>query len=115
MIVVLIRHSQSMNNHLASTELNNYDELRREDPELSQKGIDEMKVLGKFFKDEGIIFDRYFCSPFYRAIMSTKILLESMGKSTDSVEISVPIHEYGGCNMKGKGYPGKSRSFVMDD
>eukprot|EP00826_Nyctotherus_ovalis_P024005 TRINITY_DN1850_c0_g1_i2.p1 TRINITY_DN1850_c0_g1~~TRINITY_DN1850_c0_g1_i2.p1 ORF type:complete len:154 (+),score=30.56 TRINITY_DN1850_c0_g1_i2:60-521(+) len=112
MIVVLIRHSQSMNNHIASTHPETYDEERKDDPELSPLGVSQMKSLGLFLKSKGIVFDRYFCSPFYRALMSTKALFEAMDKPTDSVEILVPIHEYGGCNMKGKGYPGKSQAFV---
>eukprot|EP00826_Nyctotherus_ovalis_P024006 TRINITY_DN1850_c0_g1_i4.p1 TRINITY_DN1850_c0_g1~~TRINITY_DN1850_c0_g1_i4.p1 ORF type:complete len:223 (+),score=55.80 TRINITY_DN1850_c0_g1_i4:60-728(+) len=114
MIVVLIRHSQSMNNHIASTHPETYDEERKDDPELSPLGVSQMKSLGLFLKSKGIVFDRYFCSPFYRALMSTKALFEAMDKPTDSVEILVPIHEYGGCNMKGKGYPGKSRAFIEE-
>ncbi len=112
MIVVLIRHAQSMNNCLEETSPELYDSKRQDDPEISAKGVSQIKALGEFFKTKGIVFDQYFSSPHCRSLMSTKVLFEVMGKPLKDVEILVPIHEFGGCNMHCRGFPGKSRSFV---
>ena len=112
MIVVLIRHGESMNNYLYEKDPITYPQLRCEDPTISERGEKEMKALGRYLKEKEITFDRYFCSPFHRALLSTKLLFEAMEKPTDNIEILIPIHEYGGCSLKGKGCLGKPRSFV---
>ena len=49
-----------------------------------------------------------------RCLMTSKLLLESMHgeKSSERIEIMPEIHEFGGCNLNGKGKPGKPKSFV---
>ena len=58
MLVVLIRHAQSMNNYWETIKPEVYDELRIEDPEISQKGVGEVALLGEFLKNREITFDK---------------------------------------------------------
>lgn len=58
MLVVLIRHAQSMNNFLEKTSPETYDAKRVDDPEISPKGQQQVVHLADFFKSKGITFDR---------------------------------------------------------
>ena len=45
--------------------------------------------------------------------MTTKILSEIGEAAPIPVEVKVGIHEFGGCNLNGKGMPGRPKSFVL--
>ena len=51
MRIIVIRHGQTLNNILQETSFETYEENRKEDTKLSQKGEEDAIKLGKFLKE----------------------------------------------------------------
>ena len=112
-----------MNNYFESISRAEYDSKRTEDPDLSPAGMKGAEKLRDFFKLHGIHFEQcewicganpriVFSSPHVRCLMTTRVLSESAEDKPVPVEVKVGIHEFGGCNLNGKGMSGRPRSFV---
>jgi broad specificity phosphatase PhoE len=61
--------------------------------ELNKKGIHQMQILGKRFKEEGIKFDLVFASPTIRAQQSARYCLEEMSETIYRTKIASEITE----------------------
>lgn len=54
-----------------------------EERPLSDKGEQQSKAMGKFFKGHGIAFDRVVCSPLVRARQTAEIMLKASGQAIE--------------------------------
>jgi len=101
MALYLIRHAQSVNNSLA-------EELRVEDPPLTDLGRQQATHLAEWIKSLGLT--RLISSPFRRTLETAEYVRQSTRLQPD---IWVDLHEQGGC-VSGtapevvKGEPGMS-------
>lgn len=121
MKVYFIRHAQSLNN--AIWENTGSSKGRNEDPELSEKGVQQLTYLSNYFIEkqtqpnghENFSFTHLYSSPMVRAIRT--------GLSVSSIfdlkiKLMVDLHEGGGIFLEdetGKlnGLPGKPRSYFL--
>ena len=114
MDLFLIRHGQSANNVLKDVT------LRDQDPELTELGYRQAEKLAEFLAGGGHFepterpfFDRLYCSPMVRAMLTARPVGEALGLVP---EVWIDIHEVGGIYLdhgpeRGiMGYPGQTRA-----
>ena len=81
-----IRHGQSESNAIPDrTSLN-------PDTSLTDKGFAQARLLGERFKQDGITFDKVYCSSLLRTVQTTQTMLKAMGeedKAFDRVDAIV--------------------------
>ena len=75
----LIRHGQSESNALPDrTSLN-------PDSPLTRKGVAQARILGERFKQDGITFDKVYCSSLVRTVQTAETMLEAMGEADTTI------------------------------
>jgi broad specificity phosphatase PhoE len=58
MRVILLRHAQSENNIKKTTNLNDYDKIKENEPKISEHGESQVEQLTSFLKDNNVRFNK---------------------------------------------------------
>ena len=70
-----IRHGQSESNAMPDrTSLN-------ADSSLTRRGFAQARLLGERLKQDGITFDKVYCSSLVRTVQTTQTMLDAMGEA----------------------------------
>lgn len=110
-----MRHGESQNNVLAKISAEAHRNHRTYEPELSQLGAEECRMVGAKLTEMGIRFDMMLTSAHKRAILSLKNVRETYQFSESTpCAIMTQIHEEFGVNMGGQTFPGLTRSQVLE-
>ena len=74
-LITLIRHAESINNALYDSSDTSYYDLRKSDPELTDLGIQQSKLLQKYFDSNKTQYnyDLIISSPMLRALQTTQL------------------------------------------
>lgn len=56
--------------------------------DLTREGIQEIRQLGKRIKDSGISYSKFISSPYFRCVVTLKIVLEELGLGEDLIEMN---------------------------
>ncbi|CAD8083551.1 unnamed protein product [Paramecium sonneborni] len=106
MKIYYVRHGQSMNNTINDLSDQEYEKLRQQDPQLSEQGIKQVRLLTDYLKQKKIDFEEIRCSPQQRAIQTAQLINECYKVP---VKIQQNLHEKGGNQLLNQGFPGLTR------
>ena len=109
-----MRHGESYNNIQAKISKDLYYKTRQQEPPMSDIGNEACVKMGKKMKELGIKFEKIICSGHKRAILSAKFVREGLGNEEMPIELRLKCHEYRGCWMGDKTYPGLTRDQVKE-
>ena len=73
-----MRHGESQNNVLAKIDDTVYRQYRQAEPELSDTGVADCRMLGAKLKEIGLKIDHMYTSAHKRAVLSLKNVREAM-------------------------------------
>ena len=110
-----MRHGQSQNNILSELGDEICKKYRVADPELTQLGVNECRMVGQRLSEMGIQLDMMLTSAMKRAILSLKYVREGYQNAANTpCGILTQIHEIRGITLDGQNGPGLKRSEVLD-